>query len=235
MNNSDTRIIDILRTPNAILAVLAIALVAQIPHAADVFNWAPSVLTGHPACTKVFDCPGSYLHSYLFAFALEAAVLLFVIWHRHWESLGFAVVSILMNLSYYALQGIHLFGWAVLPAWLVSIALPTAIALYSHTVGAIEQKRRTTGTTVRTRTVRDTCMVEQSEVTIVPDDEQPEVVTVPAIEQHDEFVFDASAMTDEQKRMAVLAEVSVGGKINKSELARKYNVRRAKLYEWIES
>ena len=60
------------------------------------------------------------------------AVLLFVVQRRDAESYLFAAVSVLVNLSYYALHGIDLFSVAALPAWLVSIALPVAIARYSH-------------------------------------------------------------------------------------------------------
>jgi hypothetical protein len=117
------RILDTLRSPNATLAVLVLALIAQLPHAADVFrlivhgvNW------------------GATLHSYSFAIALELAVLLFVVQNRHAESYGFAAVSIAMNLSYYYLHDVQLLHVAAMPALLVSVALPVAIARYSHAV-----------------------------------------------------------------------------------------------------
>jgi DNA-directed RNA polymerase specialized sigma24 family protein len=46
----------------------------------------------------------------------------------------FAVVSVCVNLAYYALHGVNLFNIAALPAWLISIALPSAIARYSHLI-----------------------------------------------------------------------------------------------------
>jgi len=110
-----------LRTPIATLIVLCAALLAQLPHAADVFRLIVAG-TGWPAV----------LHGYAYAIALELAVLLFVVQRRDAESYLFACVSILVNLSYYALHGIQLFTVAALPAWLVSIALPAAIARYSH-------------------------------------------------------------------------------------------------------
>lgn len=110
-----------LRTPAATLIVLCAALASQVPHAADVFRLIVAG-EGWPAI----------LHGYAYAIALELAVLLFVVQKRDLESYMFAGVSILVNLSYYSLHGIHLFTIAALPAWLVSIALPSAIARYSH-------------------------------------------------------------------------------------------------------
>lgn len=118
-------IINYLRSPAATLIVLCSALLAQLPHAADVFRL---IVMG--------DGLWSVLHSYTYAIALELAVLLFVVQRRNVESYIFAVVSILVNLSYYALHDVQLFSVAALPAWLVSIALPAAIAQYSHLIAA---------------------------------------------------------------------------------------------------
>ncbi len=115
------KIIAWLRSPTATLCVLCAALVAQLPHAADVFRIIVSG-TGWPAVA----------HGYAYAIALELAVLLFVVQRRNVESYIFAGVSVLVNLSYYSLHGINLLTIAALPAWLVSIALPAAIARYSH-------------------------------------------------------------------------------------------------------
>lgn len=114
-------IIAALRTPVATLAVLCMALLAQLPHAADVFR----MIVGGEGWLAI-------AHGYAYAVALELAVLLFVVQRRDAESYLFAGVSVLVNLSYYALHGIDLFSIAALPAWLVSIALPAAIARYSH-------------------------------------------------------------------------------------------------------
>jgi hypothetical protein len=110
-----------LRTPAATLAVLCMALIAQLPHAADVFRL---IVAGEGWLAM--------LHGYAYAIALELAVLLFVVQRRDLESYLFACVSVCVNLSYYALHGIDLFSVAALPAWLVSVALPAAIARYSH-------------------------------------------------------------------------------------------------------
>jgi hypothetical protein len=112
-----------LRTPIATLIVLIAALLAQLPHAADVFR-----LVVHG------DGIWQVLHSYSYAIALELAVLLFVVQRRNVESYLFAGVSVCVNLAYYALHGVNLFTVAALPAWLISIALPAAIARYSHLI-----------------------------------------------------------------------------------------------------
>ncbi len=117
--------IKFLRSPLATLIVLCSALLAQLPHAADVFRMIVAG-NGWPAI----------LHGFTYAVALELAVLLFVVQHRNVESYIFAGVSILVNLSYYYLHGVALLSVQALPAWLVSIALPAAIAQYSHLIVA---------------------------------------------------------------------------------------------------
>jgi hypothetical protein len=110
--------------------VLVTALIAQLPHAADVFRLA---VAGQGLAAT--------LHSYSYAVALELAVLLFVVQRRNIESYIFAVASICMNLAYYALHGINLISVEAAPAWLISVALPVAIALYSHLiVGATHEE-----------------------------------------------------------------------------------------------
>ena len=127
-----------LRTPTATLIVLCSALLAQLPHAADVFRL---IVMG--------DGVWPVLHSYTYAVALELAVLLFVVQRRNVESYLFAAVSILVNLSYYYLHGVALFTVAALPAWLVSIALPAAIAQYSHLIAAATAQQAQTATQPR--------------------------------------------------------------------------------------
>ena len=121
--NAGANIIAALRTPVATLVVLVAALLAQLPHAADVFR-----LVVHG------DGLWQVAHSYSYAIALELAVLLFVVQRRNVESYLFAAVSICVNLAYYSLHGVNLFSMAALPAWLISIALPAAIARYSHLI-----------------------------------------------------------------------------------------------------
>jgi hypothetical protein len=136
--------IKFLRSPLATLIVLCSALLAQLPHASDVFRL---IVMGDDTLSR--------LHGLTYAVALELAVLLFVVQHRNVESYIFAAVSILVNLSYYYLHGVALLSIEALPAWLVSIALPAAIAQYSHLIVAAteqgEAQDATPATTKRRR------------------------------------------------------------------------------------
>ncbi len=124
-----TRILNILRTPGAMLAALLLALLAQLEHTAQVFS-------------MVVDAAGiqAQLHAYAFAVAVETAVLLFVLAGHKWISYGFALATAATNLSYYAMNGINLFSVAALPAWLMSLLLPAAIVGYSHTIAEQDEK-----------------------------------------------------------------------------------------------
>lgn len=116
------RIDSALRSELATLAVLVAALAAQMPHAARLFA---SLASGDGA-----------IHSWLYAVALETAVLVFVVRGRRNVSYMFAAVSVAVNLSYYAIAGVVLWDLQAFPAWLVSISLPVAIMLYSHDMAA---------------------------------------------------------------------------------------------------
>lgn len=243
-----TSVLSVLKSSNAVLCVLTLALLAQMPHAADVFR-----LTVHGG-----ENIWSTVHSYSYAVALEMAVLLFVVQGRQAESYGFAVVSVLVNLSYYSLQGVQLFSLSAFPAYLVSIALPVAIALYSHVVVESDvqsltpvqpktqacTEHETVNPTVQpavpkrvTRTVRDTRTVEQSEQYTV----QPVVPTC-TVAVHETVnptvnptvqLPDYRLYSDEQKREK-LAIVLHGDNVpNKTELAKLFGVSRTTLYSWI--
>ena len=121
----------LLLSSKATLTVLCIALVAQIPHAAYVFTHIGAQEEGW----------FNFFHGYSYAIALELAVLLFVVRNRQAESYGFAAVSVAINLCYYAMHNVAPFQLQAFPAWLVSIALPVAIACYSHDI-AKKQKVR---------------------------------------------------------------------------------------------
>ena len=114
----------LLLSSKATLTVLCIALVAQIPHAAYVFTHIGDQKEGW----------FNFFHGYSYAIALELAVLLFVVRNRQAESYGFAAVSIAINLCYYAMHNVTPFQLQAFPAWLVSVALPVAIACYSHDI-----------------------------------------------------------------------------------------------------
>lgn len=119
--------IRMLRESWVALTVLVLALIAQIPHAAYVFD-------------KLVAQEGTAL-GLAYAIALEFAVLMFVIHGRNFESYLFAGASILVNLSYYSMHRVTVWGDGVsLPAWLVSLMLPVAIARYSHIVAEAQDE-----------------------------------------------------------------------------------------------
>lgn len=115
-----------LRSEAATLTVLLFALAAQLPHAASVFAKSLEFFGAYPE--------NEWITGWLFAIAMECAVLLFVVRGRIRVSYVFAIISVMMNLSYYYMHGVHLFELPSAPVWLIAIVLPIAIALYSHDV-----------------------------------------------------------------------------------------------------
>ena len=110
-----------LQSSNAVLAVLVLALLAQMPHAQHVFFNLGSDLGWF-----------GWVQSWFGAVALEFAVLVFVVRGKQLESWGFAVFSIAVNMVYYYDPAVAL--WVPRATWLLSAGLPVAIALYSHEV-----------------------------------------------------------------------------------------------------
>lgn len=120
--------IELLRKSYIALLVLALALIAQIPHAAYVFD--------HIAGNIAEDSWTMLGFSY--AIALELAVLMFVVHGKQAESYAFAGASVLVNLSYYAMHDVSLWSLEAFPAWLVAFMLPVAIARYSHVIAEVD-------------------------------------------------------------------------------------------------
>lgn len=120
--------IGLLKKSGVALFVLALALVAQIPHAAHVFDRAPYL----GATVQPDSAAGAWLLAYAYAIALESATLMFVVHGHQRASYGFALASFAVNLSYYAMHGVTLWAWSNFPAWLLAALLPIAIASYSH-------------------------------------------------------------------------------------------------------
>jgi hypothetical protein len=110
-----------LRTQDSVLAVLVLALLAQMPHAQHVFYGLSQDLGWF-----------GWVQSWFAAVALEFAVLVFVVRGKTLESWGFAAFSIAINLIYYYVPEVAL--WMPRATWLLSAGLPVAIALYSHEV-----------------------------------------------------------------------------------------------------
>lgn len=120
--------ISLLKKSGVALFVLALALVAQIPHAAHVFDRAPYIgIAVQPDSTL-----RAWLLAYAYAIALESATLMFVVHGHQRASYGFALASFAVNLSYYAMHKVNLWSAGALPAWLLAALLPIAIASYSH-------------------------------------------------------------------------------------------------------
>jgi len=113
--------IKLLKSQNAVIVVLVVALLAQMPHAQAVFydNGHTQNLLG-------------LVFSIFAAVALEIAVLVFVVRGNVHASWGFALFSIAINLVYYA--DAQAAWYLPNPSWLLSAGLPIAIALYSHEV-----------------------------------------------------------------------------------------------------
>ncbi len=216
-------IIEILKSPNAVLGVLALALLAQMPHAADVFR-----LTVKGGNANIW----TVVHSYSYAVALELAVLLFVVKNRHIESYGFAVVSVFVNLSYYGLHNVNLFSVSAFPAYLVSIALPVAIALYSHVVADDKLAEQEPAAKRVTRTVRNTQTVEQSEQFVVPTVQQSYAVIEQPVSEPVQS-SDYKSLTDEQKREQLAIELGSETAPSKSKLADMFGISRTTVYAWI--
>jgi hypothetical protein len=224
---NDNRFISTLKSSNATLVVLVLALFAQIPHAADVFRLIPFILSGDEQDALAwYQYVLPFVHSYLFAVALELAVLLFVVRHKQYESYGFAAASVAMNLAYYHLHGVGLFSTSAIPAWLVSFSLPAAIALYSHAVADAqdEQPQRTP------RAIKTVRQSERTERLTVYAEQLPEQSVVIEAEQSD----DLTTASDEQKRRYLAELLASGERLNKTQLAKQFAIGRTTLYAWIE-
>lgn len=120
--------IEILKRSWVALLVLVLALIAQIPHAAHVFDRAPYIGQVNPPASAWY----AWLLAYAYAIALESATLMFVVHGHRGASYGFAVASFAVNMCYYSMHGVALWGLHATPAWLLSALLPIAIASYSH-------------------------------------------------------------------------------------------------------
>ena len=128
--------IEILRKSYVALLVLFLALVAQIPHAAYVFNVAPYLALPVQPQSNL----SAWLLAYAYAIALESATLMFVVHGHRRASYGFAGASFLVNMCYYAMHGVALWSLAAFPAWLLSALLPVAIASYSHILAGAQDE-----------------------------------------------------------------------------------------------
>jgi hypothetical protein len=118
-----------IETREAVLTFLSLALVAQIPHVAELvlhivgrYDWL------------------AYIHAYIVATAFDGAILVFVTRQRTGLAWVFAIGSMLMNMGHYVPPVLARHATLASPqaivdigaAMLLSIALPFALAQYSH-------------------------------------------------------------------------------------------------------
>jgi len=98
---------------------------AQVPHSAYVFEL---IIKGGQA-------------GWNFALGFEAAVLMFVVRNMNGASWFFAVLSALINVKYYEMHGVNMWSWNLQSNWghwLLSIANPLVIAMYSHILAVVQ-------------------------------------------------------------------------------------------------
>lgn len=138
MKNKLSGAIEFLRSKEAILMVLILALFAQLPHTAVVFHRvSTAALAGLAYWGVDVGLTVDWMHSYTAAIAVEVAVLVFVVRGKSLLSWLFAACSAAMNLIYYWRPGwdIREPNPLIIGAVLWSILLPAAIAFYSHEIG----------------------------------------------------------------------------------------------------
>lgn len=179
--------IAILKKSGVALLVLALALIAQIPHAAHVFDRAPYI----GQAVQIDSAWYALLLAYAYAIALESATLMFVVHGHRRASYGFAIASFSVNLSYYAMHGVNLWTWAAFPAWLLSALLPIAIASYSHiltgsddvqvgwpawALSIVDKYRNQTQTITQLPTVEDATPIKETQPAIVAEEFQTQLL-----------------------------------------------------------
>jgi len=162
-------IIEFLRSREAILVVLVMALMAQLPHTAVVFHRLSTTasLWLIPGTPVNVGAGVDWMHAYVAAISIELAVLMFVVRGKILLSWLFAICSIAMNMIYYWkpeagwLQSVPFWG-----ALLWAAILPVAIAFYSHEIGNGEndkEKQAAGKSAARKTTVTPSAISETSE------------------------------------------------------------------------
>lgn len=117
--------VKLLKSSWAAVVALALVMWAQVPHSKYVFE---SIITGGQ-------------DGWPFALGFEVAVLMFVVRSMHGASWGFALMSALINVKYYEMHDIDMWGGQlhdIWGEWLLSLALPFVIAMYSHILAVVQ-------------------------------------------------------------------------------------------------
>ncbi len=199
------RINAFLRSEAALLTLLAMALISQTPHTAVLFHRLSPVADG-PANLA------TWLHAVAYAIALEFATLVFVVRGQRKLAWLFAGVSIAVNLLYYAIGDIT--PIYVLSALMVSVALPSSIAFYSHSVAEH----------AGANSVQNDDETAQDETPQIAQDDAP-LTYVPAPQERKPTRKTArkrkpAKLTPEQRR----AQIVESGMDDAAEIAAQYNI-----------
>ena len=215
--------IELFRKPWVALLFFCGALYAQIPHAAYVFACSPYIGRVCPVGADRDQLP------WVYALAVEGAVLLFVVHGRRASSYGFACASFAVNLAYYAMSGVTLFSVPALPAWLISLLIPCAIVGYSHIatdVGSDAHDMQRAVAWVRGLVHPVNRSVEQ------PRSAQP---SAPIVQEGSaEDVHDASdGAPDVQDKKAYARWLHMEKGVGRAELAAKYGVDPSTITRWL--
>ena len=115
-----------MRSNTVVFFALILALAAQLPHAARLF-----------ALHERADGPLVVAQAIAYALALDGATLICVMRGRVWAANVFATVSAATNLLWYNPQPALTTDTAA--AVVMALALPAAIAFYSHEIKRVEQ------------------------------------------------------------------------------------------------
>ena len=206
-----------LRTQDSVLAVLVLALLAQMPHAQHVFYGLSQDLGWF-----------GWVQSWFAAVALEFAVLVFVVRGKTLESWGFAAFSIAINLIYYYVPEVAL--WVPRATWLLSAGLPVAIALYSHEVaGRVIDMEVDTDSNKNSTTEKT-----QPEVDIVKHDVNTELTSVALAVETVDIASRACQLLgehDNDKALVTIALVNEGYK--QVDIAGALGVHKTQISRWV--
>lgn len=234
--------IALLKKSGVALLVLALALIAQIPHAAHVFDRAPYIGQAVQPDSVWY----AWMLAYAYAIALESATLMFVVHGHQKASYGFALASFAVNLSYYAMHGVQLF-WGAFPAWLLSALLPIAIASYSHILTGAEDVQVTLPTWAfsawsKLRNAQPTIVQAKSEITVQPQTEtvqpaipivQPTVQPVADDVQPDRTDDRIDGAPDPTDKEAYARWLHMEKGLTQTALAAQFGVHRNTIRTWL--
>jgi hypothetical protein len=213
------RINTFLRSEAALLTLLTMALISQTPHTAVLFHRLSPQMSGIANIA-------AWLHAIAYAIALEFATLVFVVRGQRSLAWLFAIVSIGVNLLYYAIG-----EWTFLyitSALLVSVALPSSIAFYSH--GIAQTAHATSAEPDAETTATDTAIAAQTDVQLAPEPAQPAAIIATQTDakpaqparktQHKTARKPAQKMNADQRRLHIIE----AGYTDASTIATQFNI-----------